>query len=85
MCVSTFSNIFSSVTTGPIETKFHVEPPWDGRTKISSNGLGHMAKMAAMPIYVKNLINLLLRNQKADDVETWYAALGAQVLPSLFK
>ena len=30
---------------------------------------------------VKTLKNLLLRNQKADDLETWYAALGAQVLP----
>ena len=30
---------------------------------------------------VKTLKNLLLRNQKADDLETWYAASGAQVLP----
>ena len=30
VCVSTFSNIFSSETTWPIETKFHVEPPWQG-------------------------------------------------------
>ena len=37
-----------------------------------------------MAIYGKNLKNLL-RNQKADDLETWYAALGAQVLPSLLK
>ena len=41
-----------------------------------------MTKMAAMYIYDKNL---LLRNQKAEDLDTWYAALGAQVLPSLFK
>ena len=41
--------------------------------------------MAAMPIYGKNLKNILLRNQKADDLETWYAASGAQILPSLFK
>ena len=34
---------------------------------------------------VKTLKNLLLRNQKADNLETWYAASGAQVLPSLFK
>ena len=52
--------------------------------KVCSNGQGHMTKMAAMPIYVKNL-NLLLLNQKADDLETWYAALGARVLPNLFK
>ena len=35
-----------------------------------------MTKMAVMPIYGKN--------QKADDLETWYVASGAQVLPSFF-
>ena len=30
-------------------------PPWDGGTKVCSNGPGHMTKMAAMPIYVKNI------------------------------
>ena len=56
MCwMSTFSNI--SETTGPIEAKFHMEPPWEGGTKICSNGPGHMTKMATMPIYMygKNL------------------------------
>ena len=51
---STFSNIFSSETTGPIEAKFHMESQWDGGTKVCSNGPGHMTKMAAMPIYSKN-------------------------------
>ena len=56
VCVlSTFLNIFSSETAGPIEAKLHVEPPWDGGTKVYSNGAGHMTKMAAMPIYGKNL------------------------------
>ena len=54
-CMSTFSNIFSSETTGPIEAKFHMQPPWNGGTKVYSNGPGHMTKMAAMPIYGKNL------------------------------
>ena len=53
--MSTISNIFSSETTGPIEVKFHMEPPWDGGTKVCSNGPGHMTKMAAMLIYGKNL------------------------------
>ena len=44
-----------------------------------------MTQMAAMPIYGKNLQNILLRNPKASDLETWYAASGAQVLSSLFK
>ena len=54
-CMSTFSNIFSSETTGPIEAKFHMQPSWDGGMKVCSNGPGHMTKMAAMPIYGKNL------------------------------
>ena len=44
-----------------------MEPPWDGGMKVCSNDPGHMTKMAAMPIYGKNL---LLRNQMADDLET---------------
>ena len=48
--MSTFSNIFSSETTGLIEAKFRVEPSWDGGTKVCSNGPGHVTKMAAMPI-----------------------------------
>ena len=36
-------------------------------------------------LYFLTLNNLLLRNQKADDLETWYAALSAQVLSNLFK
>ena len=51
---STFSNIFSSDTTWPIKAKFYVEPPWEGGTKVYINGLGHMTKMAATPIYGKN-------------------------------
>ena len=48
-------NIFSSETALPIKAKFYVEPPWEGGTKIYINGPGHMTKMAAMPIYGKNL------------------------------
>ena len=36
-------------------SKFCVEPPWEGATKVYINGPGHMTKMAAMPIYGKNL------------------------------
>ena len=50
-----------------------------------SNDPGHMTKMAAMLYMVKILKNLLLHNQKVNDLETWYAASGARVLPSLFK
>ena len=43
-----------------------------------------MTKIATIPIYGKNL-KLLLRNQKADGLKTWYAALGAWILPRLLK
>ena len=39
------SNIVSETANKP---KFYVEPPWEGRTKVYINGLGHMTKMAAM-------------------------------------
>ena len=38
-----------------VKPKFYVEPPWEGGKKVYINGLGHMTKMAAMPIYIKNL------------------------------
>ena len=50
----TFLNI-SSETAWPIKAKFYVEPPWEEGTKVCINGPGHMTKMAAMPIYGKNL------------------------------
>ena len=82
----TFSNIFSSETAWPIKAKFYVEPPWEGGTKVYINGPGHMTKMAAMPIYGKNLKkNLLLQNQKYYDLETWHVASGTQALQSLDK
>ena len=48
-------NIFSSETALPIKAKFYVEPLWEGGTKVCINGPGHMTKVAAMPIYGKNL------------------------------
>ena len=48
-------NIFSSETALPIKAKFYVEPLWEGGTKVYINGPGHMTKMAAMPLYGKNL------------------------------
>ena len=48
------SNIFSSETAWPINSKFYVEPPWERGTKVYINGPGHMTKMAVTPIYGKN-------------------------------
>ena len=52
-----FSNIFSSIVARPIEAKFHRALSWDVGMEVTSNGLGHMTKVAAMPIYSKNLQN----------------------------
>ena len=51
---STISNDFSSETTGPIATKFHIQFSGPLGKKNCSNRLGHMTNMAAMPIYSKN-------------------------------
>ena len=81
----TFSNIFSSETAWPMKAKFYVESPWEGGTKVCINGPGHMTKMAATPIYVKTLKNLLLQNRRADFHKTWYVASGTPAHRSLYK
>ena len=43
-----------------------------------------MTKMAAIPIYGKNIKNLLLQNQLTDGLETWYVALGTQGIQIVF-
>ena len=57
-------NIHSSETTEPVKVKFHMEPPWDGGTKVCSNGPGHMTKMATILIYGKNIKKILLFGSK---------------------
>ena len=52
---STFSKDFSSETTGPISIKFHMQSLDRGGKKVCIFRPGHMTKMAAMPIYGKNL------------------------------
>ena len=76
---STFLNFFSWETAGSIEAKFDVDPPWMGERKGSNDQDGRHA------IYGKTWTILLLWNQKADDLESWYAASGTWVLPCLFK
>ena len=80
---STFSIFFSSETAWPIKAKLYVEPPWEGGTKVYINGPGHMTKMAAMPIYGKNLQKS--NSPEADFPETWYVASGTPAHHSLYK
>ena len=61
-----------------------MELQWDSGTKIYSNGPGHMTKVAAIPIYNKIINNSSSLEAKADNLECLYAALGTQVLSSMF-
>ena len=63
ICLSTFSKDFSSETTGPISIKFHMQRLDRGGKKVYIFCPGHMTKMAAKPIYDKNLKNVLLQNR----------------------
>ena len=58
-----FSKIFFSKTAGQIKTKFHMEPQWDGGTKVCSRGLDHVTKMAATPIYGKHPSKIFCRTK----------------------
>ena len=76
---STFSNVFSLETPRRIEAKFHEMWGWNW-------GLCHHDKDGRhVHIWYKTFIKLLLLNQKADELQTWSAALVTQVLPNLFK
>ena len=60
-----------SETVQPIEAKLYVEPSLEGGGDIYlhyKSNLGHVTKMAAMPIYMygKTLKNVLLLNQVSD-------------------
>ena len=79
------SNIFSSETAWPIKAKFYVEPPWEGGTKVYINGPGHMTKMAAMPIYGKNLKKSSSPEPAGRFSQTWYVASGTPAYHSLYK
>ena len=53
--------------------------------KICKSDDGHMTKMAAMPIYGKNLKKSSSPEQVADFQETWYVASGTPAHHSLYK
>ena len=61
---STHQNIVSSENTRPIEVKFHMKTPYDSLAKIYTNCTGHMTKMATMPIYGKNPLNIFFSGTK---------------------
>ena len=63
-----------------------MKTPYDKLAKIYTNCTGHMTKMATTPYMVKKTFKyLLLWNQKANGLGTWYVALGMWALPDLHK
>ena len=79
-------NLLFSRTTGSFLTKFCMLAFRFMEMKICKYNVGHMIKMAAMPVYCKNsLKNPLPRNQRNDYKETWYEASGTPSQHSLFK
>ena len=85
LCVSTFSNISSEnhwADWSQISCEASLE--W-GNESLFKRSRSHDPRWPQCPYMVKTLKNLLLGNQKAYDLETWYAALSAGVLLNLFK
>ena len=59
------------------QAQIYVEPPLEGGNKAYYiNGQDHMTKMAAMPIYGKNLKKSSSLEQKSFDLETWHVSFG---------
>ena len=50
-----------------------------GLKKVYILGLGHMGKVAAMPIYGKTLKNILVHNHLAECLETGYVAFRSSL------
>ena len=61
--VPSTQNMVSSETIRPIELKFHMTI-YDRLAKIYTNCTGHMTKMATMPIYGKNPLNIFFSGTK---------------------
>ena len=85
VCCQYFQTSSSQKPLGRLKPNFIGSLHGMGERKFVQTVLVTWSNWPPCPYIVKTLKNLLLRNQKADDLETWYAALGAQVLPNLFK
>ena len=78
-------NIVFSQTTRPIELKFHVKTPYAKFAKISTKYFGHMTKMATMPIYGKNPLNIFFSRTKRLMALGRYVVLGMCALADVHK
>ena len=72
LSVHTFKYLLK--TPGPSEVRFYMEHLYLAGTKDYIISPGHMTKIAAMPIYDKNLLKIFF--SKSDDLETWQTANG---------
>ena len=52
--IAPFPDLCLLVPFWPVKAKFYVKHLKDGETNVYIDNLGHMTKMAAMPIYGKN-------------------------------
>ena len=80
---STFSNFFSWDTAKP-DFMWNITVGW-GNESFFQMAEVIWPRWMPCPYMVKTWKNLLLWNQKADDLESLYAASDTRVLPSLFK
>ena len=88
---STYQYVVFSETTRAIELKIHMKTPYDRLAKINdrlakinTNCFGHMTKMAKLPIYSKNPLNIFLSGTKRPmALGNWYVKLGMWTLPGL--
>ena len=63
-----------------------MKTPYERLAKLIPICTGHMTKMATMPIYGKNHLFILFSGtKKANDLGTWYVALGMWALPDMHK
>ena len=60
----THQNRVSLETPKPFELKFHMKTPYDRLAKIYTKSTGHMTKMATMPIFGKNSLNVFFSGTK---------------------
>ena len=62
----------SAETAWPIKPEFYVQPPWVGGAKVYLQHVGHMTKIAAMPLNGKNPPKIFFWKQPTNFHETWY-------------
>ena len=83
---STFSNFFSSKKhLGRLKPNFLWSLSGMLGWKFVQMFRATWPRWLPSPYMVKTFKNVLLRNQEADDIETWYEASSTQVLPNWFK